>query len=116
MGSSIPSDYSPSRSSAGNRHRPVNSKSGHQVRAVCVHALSNSRSLHESIAKRTVSSLKRVGAAGPLVFAGGVAKNPAMVALFRKEFAGDVLVPHADGTDSQIVGAFGAALCGLPVE
>ena len=38
------------------------------------------RGLHESIAKRTVSSLKRVGAAGPLVFAGGVAKNPAMVA------------------------------------
>ncbi|MBU4556523.1 MAG: 3-hydroxyacyl-ACP dehydratase [Actinobacteria bacterium] len=74
------------------------------------------RGLHESIAKRTVSSLKRVGAVGPLVFAGGVAKNPAMVALIRREFPGDVLVPGESETDSQIVGAFGAALCGLPVK
>lgn len=71
------------------------------------------RGLHESIAKRTVSSLKRVGAAGPLVFAGGVAKNPAMVALIREGFAGEVVVPGEGGTDSQIVGAYGAALCAL---
>ena len=51
------------------------------------------RGLHESIAKRTVSSLKRVGATGPLVFAGGVAKNPAMVELIREGFAGEVVVP-----------------------
>jgi predicted CoA-substrate-specific enzyme activase len=71
------------------------------------------RGLHESIAKRTVSSLKRVGAAGPLVFAGGVAKNPAMVQLIREGFGGEVLVPGESGTDSQIVGAYGAALCAL---
>ena len=76
------------------------------------------RGLHESIAKRTLSSLKRVGASGPLVFAGGVAKNPAMVALIRMGFDGDVIVPgepRADGltTDAQVVGAYGAALCGL---
>jgi predicted CoA-substrate-specific enzyme activase len=64
------------------------------------------RGLHESIAKRTLSSLKRVGAAGPLVFAGGVAKNEAMVALIRSGFSGEVLVPE----EAQTVGALGAAL------
>ena len=73
-----------------------------------------SRGLHESIAKRTVSSLKRVGAGSPLVFAGGVAKNAAMVALVRSGFGGEVLVPSESGTDSQIIGAYGAALC-VPV-
>ena len=64
------------------------------------------RGLHESIVRRTISSLKRVGASGPLVFAGGVARNPAMVALVRESYAGEVLVPaHA-----QTVGAYGAAL------
>lgn len=64
------------------------------------------RGLHESIAKRTLSSLKRVGAVGPLVFAGGVAKNAAMVELIRAGFAGEVLVPE----EAQTVGALGAAL------
>lgn len=64
------------------------------------------RGLHEAIAKRTLGSLKRVNAQGPLVFAGGVAKNPAMVDLVRSGFAGEVLVPE----ESQIVGAYGAAL------
>ncbi len=64
------------------------------------------RGLHESIAKRTLSSLKRVGARGPLVFAGGVAMNAAMVALIRDGFAGEVLVPE----QAQLVGAHGAAL------
>jgi predicted CoA-substrate-specific enzyme activase len=64
------------------------------------------RGLHESIAKRTLSSLKRVGAAGPLVFAGGVAKNAAMVELIRSGFSGEVLVPE----EAQTVGALGAAL------
>lgn len=64
------------------------------------------RGLHEAIAKRTLGSLKRVSARGPLVFAGGVAKNPAMVELISSGFAGDVWVPE----EAQIVGAFGAAL------
>ena len=51
------------------------------------------RGLHQSIARRTVSSLKRLGATGPLVFAGGVAKNPAMVELIREGFSGEVVVP-----------------------
>lgn len=67
------------------------------------------RGLHESIAKRTISSLRRVGAEGPLVFAGGVAKNAAMVELVRNGIEGTVLVPG----ESQTVGAYGAALVGL---
>jgi (R)-2-hydroxyacyl-CoA dehydratese activating ATPase len=62
--------------------------------------------LHQSIAKRTVSALKRVGVGTPLVFAGGVAKNPAMVSLVRESFAGEIHVPD----EPQIVGALGAAL------
>jgi activator of 2-hydroxyglutaryl-CoA dehydratase len=53
-----------------------------------------------------VGSLKRVGARGTLVFAGGVAKNPAMVALVTAAYAGEVVVPD----ESQTVGAYGAAL------
>jgi activator of 2-hydroxyglutaryl-CoA dehydratase len=66
--------------------------------------------LHESIARRTLGSLRRVGAEGPLVFAGGVARNPAMVALIREGFTGEVLVP----AEAQIVGAYGAALSADP--
>ncbi|MDY0341728.1 MAG: acyl-CoA dehydratase activase [Coriobacteriia bacterium] len=64
------------------------------------------RGLHDAIAKRTLGSLKRIDAQSPLVFAGGVAKNPAMVDLITGGFAGEVLVPD----ESQIVGAYGAAL------
>jgi predicted CoA-substrate-specific enzyme activase len=64
------------------------------------------RGLHESIAARTLGTLSRVGARAPLVFAGGVAKNPAMVELIRQGFPGAVLVPD----EAQTVGALGAAL------
>lgn len=68
-----------------------------------------SRGLHESIVKRTLSSLARVDACSPLVFAGGVAKNRAVVGLVEEGFAGDVLVPE----EAQTVGALGAALSAL---
>ncbi|MDP2182076.1 MAG: acyl-CoA dehydratase activase [Actinomycetota bacterium] len=64
------------------------------------------RGLHESIATRTLGSLKRLDASGPLVFAGGVAKNPAMVRLISDGFGDDVVVP----VEAQTVGAYGAAL------
>lgn len=64
--------------------------------------------VHESVATRTLGTLARVGASSPLVFAGGVARNPAMVRLVRDGFAGEVLVPD----DPQTVGALGAALHG----
>ena len=69
------------------------------------------RGLHESIAKRTLGSLKRVGAVGPLVFAGGVAKNAAMAQLITAGFDGEVLVPE----QAQTVGALGAALSFGPI-
>ncbi len=64
------------------------------------------RGLQASVARRTISSLSRIGAKGPVVFAGGVAKNAAMVELVRAGFSGDVLVPE----EAQTVGALGAAL------
>ncbi|MBA4370167.1 MAG: 3-hydroxyacyl-ACP dehydratase [Coriobacteriaceae bacterium] len=64
------------------------------------------RGLHESVAGRTCTALGRVRARGPLVFAGGVANNAAMVELVRAGFDGDVLVPE----NAQTVGALGAAL------
>ena len=67
------------------------------------------RGLHESITKRTLSSLARLGAQGPLVFAGGVANNAAMVELVRAGFSGNVVVPE----EAQTVGAFGAALSAI---
>ena len=69
--------------------------------------------LHESIARRTVGALKRVGATAPLVFAGGVANNPAMVRLITEAFSGKVLVPDgALAIGPQLLGAYGAALSG----
>ena len=70
------------------------------------------RGIHDAIAKRTLSSLGRVRACGPLVFAGGVANNEAMVALVREGFAGEVIVPD----DAQTVGALGAALHAMGVS
>ncbi len=67
--------------------------------------------LHESIAARSLGALARLGARGPLVFAGGVAKNPAMVRLLADGFVGLVIVPE----ESQTVGALGAALHGLRI-
>lgn len=64
------------------------------------------RGLHESIVKRTLSSLNRLGARGPLVFAGGVSLNAAMVESVAAGFDGDVVVP----AQAQTVGALGAAL------
>lgn len=68
------------------------------------------RGLHESIAKRTGSALGRVRAMSPLVFAGGVANNEAMVELIRAGFNGEVIVPE----NAQTVGALGAALSYAP--
>lgn len=65
--------------------------------------------LHQAVARRTLAMLKRVGASGPLVFAGGVARNPAMRRLVEDGYAGPVQTAAAP----QLVGAYGAALHGL---
>ena len=62
--------------------------------------------LHRSIARRNIGMLKRVMREGPILFAGGVAKNACMVQLIKEAFDCDVLVP----TDPQMVGALGAAI------
>ncbi len=70
------------------------------------------RGLHEAIARRALAMLKRIGAEGPLLFAGGVARNPAMRQLLREGYAG----PLVTVADPQLVGALGAALHGLAGE
>jgi predicted CoA-substrate-specific enzyme activase len=62
--------------------------------------------LHKSVAKRAVSMLKRIGANGTLVFAGGVAKNKCMIYLIEQFLNQKIIVPDYP----QIVGAYGAAL------
>jgi predicted CoA-substrate-specific enzyme activase len=68
--------------------------------------------LHEAVVSRTLSMLKRLQVRPPLVFAGGGAKNRALVELLRREFGGVILVPDSP----QIVGALGAALLGVQVS
>ncbi len=62
--------------------------------------------LHKSTAKRAKSMLKRVGANGKIVFAGGVAKNKCMVHLIERLLNQRIYVPD----NPQIIGAYGAAL------
>ncbi|MFY9941058.1 MAG: FGGY-family carbohydrate kinase, partial [Desulfobacterales bacterium] len=50
--------------------------------------------------------INRVSSQGPIVFTGGVAKNPCMSALLAEKLGREILVPD----DPQLVGALGAAL------
>jgi len=62
--------------------------------------------LHQSVVRRAVGMIKRVSSEGPVVFAGGVAKNPCMRRLLEESLKQEVIVPE----DPQMVGALGAAL------
>lgn len=62
--------------------------------------------IHASIAERATGLLKRVGLVEPLLFAGGVAKNPCLVKLLQEKVKKEVIIPE----EPQIVGAFGAAI------
>ncbi len=64
--------------------------------------------LHMAIVQRTAAMLRRVGVSAPLVFAGGVARNPCVVRLLEEELGEPVIVPD----DPDMVGALGAALFG----
>jgi len=68
--------------------------------------------LHEAVARRTLAMLRRVDATGPLLFAGGVARNQAMWCLVASGYDGPLL----SVSEPQLVGALGAALHGLEVE
>jgi predicted CoA-substrate-specific enzyme activase len=65
--------------------------------------------LHRSVVRRAVSMLKRISVKEPILFAGGVARNPCMRRLLEEALGVDLLVPE----NPQMVGALGAAvLCG----
>jgi predicted CoA-substrate-specific enzyme activase len=61
--------------------------------------------LHASVCQRTASMLGRVGLTPPLLFAGGVARNPCMVRLVEKLTGVSPIIPE----DPDTVGALGAA-------
>ncbi|WP_022665800.1 acyl-CoA dehydratase activase [Desulfospira joergensenii] len=65
-----------------------------------------SRGLHLSVVKRASGMINRVSSQGPIVFSGGVARNPCMVHLLSQSLDREVLVPE----DPQMMGALGAAL------
>lgn len=62
--------------------------------------------LHAAIARRTVTMLRRIGFTPPLLFAGGVARNPCMVKLLAEALDCVLLTP----AEPDHVGALGAAL------
>jgi predicted CoA-substrate-specific enzyme activase len=62
--------------------------------------------IHKSIGKRVGGMAKRLEVKPPLVFCGGVAKNPAVKKALELELGFNLLIPQ----DPQITGALGAAL------
>jgi len=66
------------------------------------------RGIHNSLADRALSLLKRVGLDGPVAFIGGVARQEGMVLALREKLGVPVLVPELP----QLAAAFGAALLG----
>ncbi len=62
--------------------------------------------LHSSVVRRAAGMLKRVSVNAPVIFAGGVAKNPCMCHLLEKALESPIHVPK----NPQMVGALGAAL------
>jgi len=65
--------------------------------------------LHLAMVERLSGMLRRNACAAPLVFAGGVARNPCAVALVSEWLGTPAVVP----ADPDAVGALGAALCAL---
>lgn len=65
--------------------------------------------LHAAIVRRTAAMLNRVGLTFPLVFAGGVARNPCVVSLLSENLSAAPIIP----SNPDMLGAHGAALHGL---
>lgn len=70
------------------------------------------RGVHTSVIRRAAGMINRVSSQGDIVFTGGVAKNPCMVALLAEKLRREVLVPE----DPQFIGALGAALLASEIE
>lgn len=64
--------------------------------------------IHKSIISRAVNLLKKVSVKDVLVFAGGVALNPCVLELLKRELGVSIFIPE----DPQIVGALGCAVAG----
>lgn len=64
------------------------------------------QAIHNAIATRTVSMVRRIGIEKDVVFIGGVAKNVGVAALLEKHLGIETLIPE----NPQIAGAIGAAL------
>lgn len=62
--------------------------------------------IHRAAVRRASGMLKRVSADGPVVFTGGVARNPCMQRLLEDALGIPILVPD----EPHLVGALGAAL------
>ena len=62
--------------------------------------------LHRSVVRRAAGMLKRINITDPLLFAGGVARNPCIVKILKEATGKEILVPE----EPQMVGALGAAL------
>jgi len=62
--------------------------------------------LHVAVVQRAANMLRRVWTGGPVVFAGGVARNTCILHLLEENIGQKVFVPE----DPQMVGALGAAL------
>jgi predicted CoA-substrate-specific enzyme activase len=62
--------------------------------------------LHKAVVSRTMAMLARVGLAPPLVFVGGVARNPCLVRLLAEAVGQPLLLP----AEPDLTGALGAAL------
>jgi predicted CoA-substrate-specific enzyme activase len=64
------------------------------------------RGLHASVIRRAAGMINRVASEGDIVFTGGVAKNPCMIAFLAEKLGRKVLIPN----NPQFIGALGAAL------
>jgi len=67
------------------------------------------KGIHESVAVRTASLVKRLGVTAPVYMSGGVAKNRGVVRALERELKQTITVSEIE----QLNGAFGAAVYGL---
>jgi predicted CoA-substrate-specific enzyme activase len=70
------------------------------------------RGLHASVIRRAAGMINRVCSEGDIVFTGGVAKNPCMVAFLAEKLEREVLIPE----NPHFTGALGAAFLALELE
>lgn len=67
------------------------------------------RAVHDAIASRITSMVRRVGIAKDVALIGGLARNPGFVASLKRELDVDFLIPD----EPEYVGALGAALIAM---